>query len=227
VGWFCLSIEFCKLYLKMACEGWRVFYTGPETWGTMRIGAIILAAGASRRLGRAKQLVKYEGEMLLARAVRLVGEAGVRPIAVVLGAEHEAIAAAVDLRGVCAVRNEDWEQGIANSIHAGLRALVEVEQDVDGALILTCDQPRLSVAHLRALMAAFDTQGGMRIAASEYAGGPGVPAIFPRAVFAELYALSGDKGARGLLKEARVVIRVDFPGGEVDVDTPEDLAALS
>ncbi|WP_058189181.1 nucleotidyltransferase family protein [Terracidiphilus gabretensis] len=192
----------------------------------MKVGAIILAAGASRRLGRAKQLISYEGEMLLTRVLRLVREACLAHTVVVLGAEREAIAAAVDLSGVRVVRNEDWVRGIAGSIHAGLRALEEVDADVDGALILTCDQPRLSVSHLRALVAAFDARGGRDIAASEYAGGVGVPAIFPRCMFAELYALSGDKGARVQLKDARVVMRVDFPGGEVDVDTPEDLEAL-
>jgi molybdenum cofactor cytidylyltransferase len=193
----------------------------------MSIGAIILAAGASRRLGRAKQLVEFEGEMLLARAVRLVREAGLLDVVVVLGAEHEAIAAAVDLSGVCMVRNEDWAQGIAGSIHAGLRGLEEAVRDADGVLILTCDQPRLNASHLRALMATYKVQGGLGIAASEYAGGVGVPAIFPRGMFAELYALRGDKGARVLLKETGgVVMRVSFPGGEVDVDTPGDLTAL-
>jgi molybdenum cofactor cytidylyltransferase len=185
----------------------------------MRIGAIILAAGASRRLGRAKQLVVYEGETLLARVVRLVREAGVPWVVVVLGAEYEAIVEAVDLSAVHVVRNTEWEQGMAGSIHAGLSAL---DADAAGAMILTCDQPRLSVLHLLALVAAFDAQGGAEIVASEYAGGVGVPAIFPREVFAELYGLIGDKGARGLLYGDGVV-RVGFSGGEVDVDTPEDL----
>ena len=193
----------------------------------MKVGAIILAAGASRRLGRAKQLVEFEGEMLLARVVRLVHEAGLEQVVVVLGAEHEAIAAAVDLSGVRVVRNEDWARGIAGSIHVGLQVVEEVALDIDGVLILTCDQPRLSVSHLRALMAVFDARDGLEIAASEYAGGVGVPAIFSRAMFPELYALSGDKGARALLKKAGgAVMRVNFPGGEVDVDTPEDLAKL-
>jgi molybdenum cofactor cytidylyltransferase len=193
----------------------------------MKVGAIILAAGASRRLGRAKQLVEFEGEMLLARGVRLVHEAGLEQVVVVLGAEHEAIAAAVDLSGVRVVRNEDWARGIAGSIHAGLRGLEDFEADADGVLILTCDQPRLSVSHLRMLVEEFDARGGLEIAASEYAGGVGVPAIFSRAMFPELYALSGDKGARALLKKAGgAVMRVNFPGGEVDVDTPEDLAKL-
>ena len=120
----------------------------------MKVGAIILAAGASRRLGRAKQLVEFEGEMLLARVVRLVHEAGLEQVVVVLGAEHEAIAAAVDLSGVRVVRNEDWARGIAGSIHAGLRGLEDFEADADGVLILTCDQPRPDALRFRSAPAS-------------------------------------------------------------------------
>ena len=191
----------------------------------MRIGAIILAAGGSRRLGRAKQLVQYHGETLLARAIRVAHEAGARPVVVVLGAEYDAISAAVDLNQVRVARNAEWTLGIASSIHAGLRALEEDAPDADGALILTCDQPQLMTEHLRALMAAFEAGAG--IVASEYARARGVPAIFPRVAFAELHALSGDKGARALLAHSDcAVVTVKFPGGEVDVDTPEDLANL-
>ena len=189
----------------------------------MEIGAIILAAGASRRLGRPKQLVTYRGETLLGRAVRMAREAGAQPVVVVLGAEYEAIAAVVNLSGVRVARNAEWAQGIASSIHAGLWVIEEIAPDVGGVLILTCDQPRLTVEHLQSLFAAF-SEG--KIAASAYAGGLGVPAIFSRGMFAELYALCGDKGARALLRETSRLAVVDFSGGEVDVDIPEDLAAL-
>ena len=193
----------------------------------MTVAAIVLAAGASSRLGRPKQLVELDGEMLLARAVRLVREAGVAHVFVVLGAEFEAIVAAVDLSGVRVVRNVDWAAGIAGSIHAGLRAVEEFAPDAEGAMILTCDQPRLSAGHLRELIAAFDALDARGIAASEYAGLRGVPAVFPRGVFGELYALSGDKGARAVLaKPSCAIATVKFSGGELDVDTPEDLARL-
>lgn len=193
----------------------------------MEIGAIILAAGASLRLGRAKQLVSHNGETLLVRAIRVAHRAGARPLIVVLGAGYEEIAASVDLSAAQVVRNADWEQGIASSIHAGLRAMEQFAPDGEGAMILTCDQPRLTPEHLRLLMGTFRAQAGQCIVASAYAADLGVPAVFPRKMFAELYALSGDRGARVLFKAgARAVVPVDFPGGEIDVDTPQDLAGL-
>lgn len=193
----------------------------------MKIGAIILAAGASRRLGRAKQLVPFQGETLLARSIRVAHRAEAQPLIVVLGAEYEAIVASVDLRAAQVVRNEHWEQGIASSIHAGLRAMEEFAPDGEGTMILTCDQPRLTAEHLRLLMGTFRAHAGKCMVASSYTADLGVPAVFPYGSFAELYALSGDRGARALFKAApRAVVQVDFPGGEIDVDTPQDLAGL-
>lgn len=164
----------------------------------------------------------------MARSIRLAKQAGARPLVVVLGAEYEAIAVAVDLSAAHVMRNTDWDQGIASSIHVGLRAMEEFAPDGEGTMILTCDQPRLTAEHLRLLMVAFCAHGGRCMVASAYAADLGVPAVFPRKIFAKLYALSGDKGARVLFKAgARAVVQVDFPGGEIDVDTPQDLVGLS
>jgi CTP:molybdopterin cytidylyltransferase MocA len=193
----------------------------------MTVAAMIVAAGASRRLGQPKQLVKYRGETLLGRAVRLALEAGASPVIAVLGANFELICASVALNGAVTVVNEKWETGIAGSIHAGLGALNALAPEVEGVLILSCDQPRLTAEHLRALMDTFDSQGQPIIVASFYAGTRGVPAVFPRAYFSELRALRGDKGARALLKEPTgPLIAIDFEGGEVDVDVPADLEQL-
>lgn len=194
----------------------------------MPVAAVILAAGASRRLGRPKQLVAYGGETLLERVIRVAHEAGAAPVFVVLGAEYETIHAAIDWSYVRAVRNANWEKGIASSIHTGLSAIDKFAPQSAGAMILTCDQPKLSAEHLRELIALFEAQGEAAIAASMYAGTRGVPAVFPRAAFAELRALSGDKGARALLaKPPCAVVTLDLPGGEIDIDTPEDLAGLA
>ena len=220
----------------------------------MLVAAIVLAAGASRRLGQPKQLLMYCGETLIARAIRLANEAGATPVIAVLGAYHERICAAVPFNNLSKldgldkldglnkldkldnannannaipVVNSDWEQGIATSIHAALRALENLAPQASGALILGCDQPRLAAEHLHALLEAFAAQAAPAIVASAYAGVLGIPAVFPRRVFAELLALRGDQGARSLLMQPTCsLIALPFPGGEVDIDLPADLAQL-
>lgn len=208
----------------------------------MLVAAIVLAAGASRRLGQPKQLLMYCGETLIARAIRLANEAGATPVIAVLGAYHERICAAVPFNNLSKldkldkldnannaipVVNSDWEQGIATSIHAALRALENLAPQASGALILGCDQPRLAAEHLHALLEAFAAQAAPAIVASAYAGVLGIPAVFPRRVFAELLALRGDKGARSLFAQPPCpLIALPFAGGEVDIDLPADLREL-
>jgi molybdenum cofactor cytidylyltransferase len=96
-----------------------------------------------------------------------------------------------------------------------------------GALVMPCDQPRLSSEHLRALLQAFAAQAKATIIASAYAGVHGIPAVFPRSVFPKLHALHGDKGARTVLEKPPCpLIALPFEGGEVDIDLPSDLANL-
>jgi len=191
------------------------------------LAAIVLAAGASRRLGQPKQLLMHGGETLLARAIRLAGEAGAARVFTVLGANFEIICASVTLDQTILVINDKWQQGISTSIHAGLKALDVVDPSAAGALILSCDQPRLTATHLRELIEAFAAQTEPPIVASAYAGVVGIPAVFPRLVFPHLIALRGDQGARAILAQPPCpLIAVPFPGGEVDIDQPEDLAQL-
>jgi molybdenum cofactor cytidylyltransferase len=179
--------------------------------GALVTAAVVLAAGASTRLGEPKQLVRIGGEALLERAVRVAREAGCAPIVVVLGAEAERIRAACDLGDAVIVENERWSEGMASSIQTGIRAV----GDVDGAVLMTCDQPAVTVGHLRVLMATGE------VAASAYAGRGGVPAYLPASLFPALMLLRGDAGARELLRTARTV---ELPGGELDVDTADELA---
>jgi CTP:molybdopterin cytidylyltransferase MocA len=191
------------------------------------LAALVLAAGASRRLGQPKQLLLLGGETLLERALRLSIEAGATPVFAVLGAHQQRILQSVPMHNAIPVINDGWEQGISTSIHAGLDALEKSSPNAAAALILTCDQPRLTVDHLRALMDAFAAQAEPVIVASAYAGVLGIPAVFPRIVFAHLRALGGDRGARALLvKPPCRLIQVPFPGGEIDIDDPADLNLL-
>jgi molybdenum cofactor cytidylyltransferase len=175
------------------------------------IAAIVLAAGASKRLGQPKQLAKINDETLLQRAIRTAHEAGCAPIIVILGAHHAEILASTNLHPAVCVINNAWQEGIASSIRLGVEA---VPKEAEGALLLTCDQPAISAAHLRSLMATGNTT------ASAYAGRHGVPAYFPASMFAELIKLRGDAGAREFLRNTATV---DLSGGELDIDTPADL----
>lgn len=183
------------------------------------ISAIILAAGASRRLGRPKQLLEVGGEPLVGRAARLALEAGCRPVIVVVGAEREAVEAAVGRQEVQTVYNPDWPSGMGSSVRAGLTAL---PADVNAALFLLTDQPHLDRGLLERLLAAFRGSGGP-LAVSDYGGTLGVPAVFSRRLFAELAQLEGDRGARRVIqRHMEQLVSVPFPEGRRDIDTEED-----
>ncbi len=190
------------------------------------IAAVVLAAGASTRLGKPKQLIEMEGESLLRRTARLALEAGCAPVFVVLGFEAERMRA--ELQGVdaTALMNEQWSEGMGSSLRRGMEAVCAMETHPAGVLLLVCDQPQLTADHLRKLLAE---QGADEeaITASEYAGRAGVPAVFGRLYFAELLAVEGDRGAREVVQRHTDRIRtVLWPEGERDLDRPEVLEAL-
>jgi molybdenum cofactor cytidylyltransferase len=179
------------------------------------IAAIVLAAGASTRLGEPKQLLRLGSETLLERAVRTAREAGCFPVVAVLGAAAEQIGERCDLGEAIVALNPGWREGMASSVRVGLVAAQS--GGADGVVLMTCDQPAVTAEHLRALMA------GGAVTASEYAGWRGVPAYFPAASFAALMKLTGDAGARELLRGAAAI---ELAGGELDVDTIADLDAV-
>lgn len=182
------------------------------------LDAIVLAAGAATRFGSAKQLLRMEGETLLAGAVRRASEVAAHVI-IVLGARAAELAAALEGAPGQVVVNRDWDEGIASSIRAGVASL---PQDGAGVLLLLADQAAVTVADLQGLVAAWNRQPAL-IAAAQYDGITGVPAIFPRACFAELLALKGDTGARKLLKaHPERIIPVPMPHAALDIDTPAD-----
>jgi molybdenum cofactor cytidylyltransferase len=192
----------------------------------MPMPAIILAAGASRRLGQPKQLVSIAGETLLARTIRIVRESGAEPVLVVLGANRESIEASLDLSQAHIVVNPDWQQGISTSIRTGIAALRYLYPNAGAVLLLVCDQPRLTAEHLLSLINAHEHASEPNIAASEYAGSSGIPAIFPANQFANLLALEGDVGAKALLRNPTCpLVTRHLAYGEIDIDTPSDLTA--
>lgn len=176
--------------------------------------AIILAAGAGRRMGGPKALVRFQGETLLHRAARAALEAGCSPVVAVVGNWDP------DLDGleVRSIFNPEAREGMASSIRAGIAAL---PQDAATVLILTVDQPSADAALLRRLLDLAAADPG-RPAACAYAGTLGIPAVFPRRLFPELLALHGDRGAKPILLQEHAAT-LPFPEGEADLDTPQDL----
>jgi CTP:molybdopterin cytidylyltransferase MocA len=187
----------------------------------MRVVAAVLAAGASRRLGRRKQLLPFEGGTLLGRIASRVCQTTCARVAVVLGAAADSIAPVLADIPVEIVRNDGWEEGIASSIRCA--TAWARGQDATALLLSVADQPRLSVAHLDALLAGF-AQHGSAIG-SRYAGVLGVPAIFDRRWFPQLDALTGEHGARGVLAIAGAE-SIDWPDGAFDLDEPAHLPLL-
>jgi len=177
--------------------------------------AIVLAAGGSTRLRRPKQLIQLAGETLIDRTVRTAREAGCSPVLVVLGAGLPGVITHSRLEGAIKVINRDWQQGMATSIGRGIEILQSIAPDTRGVILMTCDQPAVTPRHLQALAT------GTEATASAYAKRRGVPAYLPRTSFPDLLKLSGDHGARDLLKHARTI---KLPGGELDIDTAADLA---
>ena len=166
----------------------------------MSVAAIILAAGASRRLGQPKQLSGFRGETLLERALRIAREAGASPVLAVLGAHFAPICATIPFNDAIPVFNDKWEEGMSSSIHAGLhearrpraRCCGRAGDDLRSAASYRRTSARVACRRL-------PTQPTPSIVASSYAGVHGIPAVFPRSVFPDLLALRGDKGARSLL----------------------------
>lgn len=189
-----------------------------------RCAAVILAAGASTRLGQAKQLIEVGGERLLRRTARLALEAGCAPVVVVLGCEAERMRAELAGLSVAVAVNPEWREGMGSSLRCGVSSL-----DATGLvsiLLLVCDQARLTGDHLRALLTRH-AAAGLAITASQYAGRAGVPAIFAAKLVPELLACAGDRGAREVIRRdaARVQV-VEWAEGATDIDEPADLEGL-
>jgi CTP:molybdopterin cytidylyltransferase MocA len=186
--------------------------------------AIVLAAGASTRFGSPKQLVRIAGRPLLHTAVTRASEVTGSALIVVLGSGAAQLGALLKHSPGSIVVNQDWREGLASSIRAGIARL---PLTCGGAMLLLADQPAVSADDLRRLAGTWRKQP-QYIAAALYSGTIGVPAIFPRTLFRELAQLRGDVGARALLRRnADRVVRVSMPSAAVDLDTPEDLLAIA
>ncbi len=191
-----------------------------------RFGTLILAAGASSRLGQPKQLLEIDGRPLLVRTVEAALASASWPVVVVLGANAEAIRPVLAGLPVLVTENAAWPEGMAASIRAGTETLQQFSRHLDAALVALCDQPAFSAAIIAQLVAA-QHDSGRSIVAARYSGRLGAPALFLRRHFSTLASLTGEEGARTLLNgDPAEITAVDLPALALDLDTPADVAAL-
>ncbi len=189
-------------------------------------GAIILAAGASTRLGQPKQNLIYAGKSLLQRTIEAAIEAACQPIAVVLGANYEKILPQVKDMPVHILFNSHWQQGLSTSIKAGLSTIQNAEAGVTDVILLLCDQPFVNASLLRKLIAT-KKQTGKGIVACSYSNTVGVPALFGRSFFSSLQSLGAQDGAKKLLLSHQdQLATISFPLGNIDIDTVENYQTL-
>lgn len=186
--------------------------------------AIILAAGSSSRMGNPKQLLEWHNRPLLVHAITNTREIFRDRVIVVLGAHAELIQTSIDLDDVTLIVNSQWQEGMASSIRAGIKAL---PPSAAAVLIMLCDQPLINAEHIQNLLSGWQ-HAPTHIVVSEYHQSVGVPVVFPAEFFTDLLALKGDRGAKPLILEFKdSLLKIPLSEAELDIDRPEDFELLT
>lgn len=190
------------------------------------VSIIILAAGASTRMGKPKQLLLYQGRSFLSHTIESAIASVCKPVVVVLGANSQQIRSEISQPFIQIVENPQWNLGMNTSIRSGILALANYSESVDAAVIAVCDQPFISAEIINGLVSAYYSSE-KPIIASQYAETLGVPALFSRKFFSELANMNESVGAKYLIKKHRdQVFAFPFPQGKIDIDTPQEYEQL-
>lgn len=184
-------------------------------------GLVLLAAGASTRMGRPKQLLPVGGRPLVRHAAEAALAAPVSPVVVVLGAHAGETAPVLDGLRTHVVTNDNWRDGMGTSIRAGVRAALRLDPALAAVIIALADQPGVPAKHFSRLITTW-REYDRSIVASESDGIAQPPALFTAAWFSRLLALQGDVGARILLMEQRANLALVSLADAADLDTPRD-----
>jgi len=187
------------------------------------VAGIILAAGASQRMGQPKPLLLWRGEPFICHVARTALDAGLAPVVIVTGARAEEVRAALADLPVEIVYNPNWAEGQSTSVRTGLQAL---PPETDAAIFLLADQPRIPVELVRALVARH-AQTQPPIVAPMIEGKRGNPVLFDRSTFPDLMSLQGDAGGRLIFSRyPAAYVPWHDPSLLLDVDTLEDYEQL-
>ncbi|MEH2394266.1 MAG: nucleotidyltransferase family protein [Nostoc sp.] len=182
------------------------------------IAIMILAAGASTRMGTPKQLLLYQGRSFLQYITEMAIASVCQPVVVVLGANAEQIHPQIKQLPVRVVKNLDWACGMSTSIKSGIELLNNLPQKIEAVVITLCDQPFVSHQIINQLFDAYYSEK-KPIIACEYAGTLGVPSLFSKIFFSELAALKEASGAKKVINNnLNEVFSIPFPLGNIDID---------
>jgi molybdenum cofactor cytidylyltransferase len=188
---------------------------------------VILAAGASRRMGEAKQLLPLRGRPLLEVAVAAACESTLDEVVVVLGASADAIAARVDFGRARVVVNPAYEEGMSTSLRAGIASL---GSEITRAVVILGDQPDIDAALINRLLDAQE-ESRLPAAALSFDGLLHPPVVLARSMWTALDAIAGDVGLRALIRshpESVFALPAERPGARpVDIDTRDDFEQLT
>ncbi len=192
-----------------------------------KVAALILAAGLSRRMGKAnKLLAEIDGAPMVARVADAVLASKASLVLVVTGHEAERVGAALAGRRLGLVHNPDYAEGLSSSLRRGLAAL---PGDADGVLVCLGDMPRVTAGHIDSIIAAFNPLEGRAICVPTCRGKWGNPVLFARQFFPEMARLKGDAGARHLIGQHHEMVAEVEMGDEavlIDVDSPDKLVKI-
>ena len=194
----------------------------PQPTETLRVAGVILAAGASRRMGNNKLLLELEGESLIRRAAKRALAAGLSPVVVVLGHEADRLRAELRDLALAFALNPAYTGPTSGSLHQGLNAL---GSDVDAVVVMLGDMVRVTTETLAMLIAAArGTEAPLVV--SRYGVVTAPPLLFRRSLFGELLAWTGEGCGKAVVQAHKhEAMYVDRPEALLmDVDTPEDFA---
>ena len=186
------------------------------------MGIVLLAAGASARLGTAKQLLAFDGKTLLQHSLDVALDSNNHPVVVVLGSGADQIKKKLDAGTANVVINDAWQEGMASSLRLGVQSLLEIDPQAEALILMVCDQPFVNAPLLENLVRA-QRETGKPIVTCSYGATFGPPTLFSKSLFPELLQLKGDTGARSVIRQhIHEVEVISFPDGNLDIDTEND-----
>ena len=171
-------------------------------------------------------MVHFNGKTLLQHVIEEAKKAGASPILVITGSNASEVSASIADKTISSVFNKDWSEGMASGIVTGVTKINELDKSIEKIIIAVCDQPFVTAAIFEQLD-QLQKERGKHIVASAYSNTIGTPVLFTRKYFDQLLALKGDTGAKKILETYRNdVATIDFPQGNIDIDTQKDYEKL-